>query len=350
MSEDTNVAVIGTYTREGGDGLVSCDVSDPNGFERLDTAAETNPSFLALHPTESIVVAVNEVEEGSAVSYDVDDDGSLTYLDGTDTGDAGPCHVAIDPRGSFAVVSHYVGGSVALLPVDGDGTLSRPIDRRDLEGSSVHPERQTAPHPHSAHFVTEDLVYVPDLGTDRLYVYELDRDAGQLRPGLRPSIELPAGSGPRHMEVHPTEPVGYLLNELDATLQVLDLTDPTRPTVHGKTSTLPGGVSPEGTIAADVHVHPDGSYVVTTNRGDDSLATFDVGNDALEPERIAVTSCGGEWPRHFAFASDGARLFACNQHSDAVVPFTVDRQTGALSAGTTQPVAAPVCFVEVTTD
>ncbi|MEY7849125.1 beta-propeller fold lactonase family protein [Natrarchaeobius sp. A-rgal3] len=66
---------------------------------------EEDLSFVAFHPSESFVVAVNEREPGTAVAYDTDPEaGDLARLDRTETGGTGPCHVAIDPRGEYAVV------------------------------------------------------------------------------------------------------------------------------------------------------------------------------------------------------------------------------------------------------
>ena len=128
-------AVVGSYTREGGDGLSTHRVDD-GSITPCDTAREEDPSFLDVHPTDRFVVAVNEWENGSAVSYRVDEgDGSLDRLDVTGTGGDGPCHVALGPTGEYAVVSHYAGGSVALLSVSSDGALDGPVDRQEHEGS-----------------------------------------------------------------------------------------------------------------------------------------------------------------------------------------------------------------------
>lgn len=338
-------AVVGSYTRDGGDGLSTHRI-DGVSITLCDTAREEDPSFLDVHPTERFVVAVNERENGSAVSYRIDeDDGSLDRLDGTGTGDDGPCHVALDPTGDYAVVSHYAGGSVALLSVSTDGALDGPLDRQEHEGSGPNDDRQAAPHPHSAWFVTDSLVYVPDLGADQVVVYELDRRAERLRPLGDATVDCEPGAGPRHLAVHPNEPVGYLLNELDATLTVLDLTDPRRPVVEETHSTLPDDVDPNGTIAADVHVHPDGEHVFATNRGHDSIASFATRDSPLNVSRTDVRPTDGKWPRNVAIHPDGERVFVCHQHSDTIVPFGFDSDAGTLDRiGRATALGAPVCL------
>jgi 6-phosphogluconolactonase (cycloisomerase 2 family) len=39
----------------------------------------------------------------------------------------------------------------------------------------------------------------------------------------------------------------------------------------------------------------------------------------------------GDYPRNFAIDPSGSLLFACNQHSDCITSFRIDRETGKLS-------------------
>lgn len=339
------LAVIGSYTESGEAGLTSYRV-DGDSLDRCDVADEPDPSFLDIHPSEPLIVAVNERETGSAVSYRIDSAcGQFNCLDRTETGDAGPCHVEIGPRGEYAIVAHYAGGSVALLSLRTDGDLNGPLDLRRHEGSGPKGDRQASPHPHSAQFVTDSIVYVPDLGADHIAVYELDRDDDRLRPLPDAAVDCRPGTGPRHFAVHPTAPVGYLVNELNATLSVVNFADPQRPTVMDTLSTLPDGVESTDTIAADVHVHPSVEYLFTSNRGHDSLATFRITASPEEVVREAVTPTGGRWPRNFAISPDGERIFVCHQHSNDVILCTFDVATGELwSKELLTKTGAPTCL------
>jgi hypothetical protein len=54
-------------------------------------------------------------------------------------------------------------------------------------GSSVNPERQTRPRPHSIRVdPSNQFVLVPDLGVDKLFVYRLDQETGALQPNAPP--------------------------------------------------------------------------------------------------------------------------------------------------------------------
>jgi len=343
----SDVGLIGSYTPDGGTGLYSYrfDGAD-GGVERLDEATERDPSFLTLHPSDEFLVAVNEVEDGALTTYAVDPGtGKLSHIDRAATGEAGPCHVAVDATGSYAVAAHYVGGSVTVHPLAADGSVGAPTDVVRHEGSSVHPERQTASHPHSATFGPDnEYLYVPDLGTDRVYAYAFDADGGTLRPAPTPCVDLHDGAGPRHATVHPDGDVLYVVNELDATLAAFELGEAGRLSRTATVDGIPGG-APEGTTAADVHVHPTGDWLYASNRGHDSITLFDLRGDPRRPERASVTPTGGKWPRNFALSPDGDRLIALNRHSDSVVSFAVDRSTGELTReGDPIAVDSPVCL------
>jgi len=343
-SED-GLAVVGSYTESGEAGLTSYRVNG-DSLDRRDVADEPDSSFLDVHPSELFIVAVNEHESGSAVSYRIDSvSGRFNRLNRTETGDAGPCHVEIGPRGEYAIVAHYPGGSVALLSLRTDGSLDGVLDLRRHEGSGPKGNRQASPHPHSAQFVTDSIVYVPDLGADRVVVYELDRDNDRLRPLPDAPIGCRPGSGPRHFAVHPTAPVGYLVNELNATLSVVTLVGPQRPTVVDTLSTLPDSVESTDTIAADVHIHPSAEYLFASNRGHDSLATFRIRASPEEVVRETVTPTGGRWPRNFAIHPDGERIFVCHQHSNDVILGTFDVVTGELcSKEFLTKIGSPTCL------
>ncbi|NHN49443.1 lactonase family protein [Halostella sp. JP-L12] len=342
----SDIGLMGSYTPSGGTGLYSYRVDRDGTFERLDEASERDPSFLAVHPSGEFLVAVNEVDDGALTTYAVDrESDALSHRDRAGTGEAGPCHVAVDATGSYAVAAHYVGGAVTVHPLGEDGYVGEPADVVRHDGSSAHPERQTEPHPHSAVFGPEnEYVYVPDLGTDRVYAYAFDAADGTLRPASTPHVDLHDGAGPRHAAVHPDREVLYVLNELDATLAAFDLGDEGRLTRSATVESIPGG-APEGTIAADVNVHPSGDWAYASNRGHDSITWFGLRDDPRRPNRAGSTPTGGEWPRNFALSPAGDRLLALNQRSDSVVPFRVGESDGTLRR-TGDPVAVdrPSCL------
>ena len=57
----------------------------------------------------------------------------------------------------------------------------------------------------------------------------------------------------------------------------------------------------------------------------------------------------GDYPRHIQIAPGGSFMFACNQRSDSIASFRVDRKTGLLtSAGRYTSIGSPACTLFLT--
>jgi len=340
---------VGTYTGEESQGIYHLELSsEAPQFERSGvTTVGDNPSFLALHPSESILYTVHEVVAGgvSAFRVESDSDGTvrLTRLGRTESGADGPCHCSVHPSGNALFVAHYAGGAVSVIPIRSDGALVNPSDIIHHEGSSRHPNRQREPHPHMATIGPNGrFVYVPDLGTDEVVVYEFRKQNHALR--RVGSVNVPPGAGPRHLDFHPEEGFAYLINELDSTLFAFKWDPDTGDLdVIDTVSTLPAGFDGEN-IAADVHVHPMGDWVYGSNRGHDSITIYRIFDDGTLQFRRTEPS-GGSQPRHFAIDRSGRWLFALNRATDDITTFSIDAQTGELEpTGDSLSIPRPVCL------
>jgi len=153
---------VGTYTHgTESRGIYVYRFDDATGALRPVSVAEgvENPSFLAVHPKRTVLYSADEVDayngrkEGAISAWAIDaDSGELSLINRQRAGGAGPCHLAVDPTGQYVLVANYSGGTVAVLPIDADGTLMKATTRIEHHGSSVDPSRQTAPHPHQVVF------------------------------------------------------------------------------------------------------------------------------------------------------------------------------------------------------
>lgn len=344
-------AFVGTYTDGDSVGVYHLDVST-GGTPVLEQAATKsvpdNPSFLATHPDEPVVYAVHEVPEGGASAFRLDardpgEDGGvlLTSLGRVGTGAGGPCYCSVHEAG-FLLVAHFTGGAVSALPLDDDGGLGAPSDVVRHEGSGPHPEFQTEAHPHAAVPGADGrYVYVPDLGADEVVVYEFDAGDGSLDRAA--AVETAPGAGPRHLTFAPDSDRAYLVNQLDSTVAAYDW-DPGTGGLSERAvvSTLPDGFDGEN-HAGEVAVHPSGSPVYASNRGDDSIAVLEVRDDG-GLRRRGTRSTRGEWPRHFALTPDGDALVVGNKDTDSVVSFGLDGDTGDPDRrGSRVPVPHPAC-------
>lgn len=308
-----------------------------------------NPSFLALDPREHYLFAVNELEEGAVSAFARDPDtGGLTFLNRQPAHGAAPCHLSVDPAGRFVLVANYGGGSLAVLPIERDGSLGAATDVVRHAGASVHPRRQAGPH---AHMVAMDpagqRVLAADLGLDQILVYRLDGATGRLVADVgAPPARAHPGAGPRHFAFSPDDRYVYVVNELDSTLTAFAY-DAARGALRALQTvpTLPDGFRGENSCA-EVAVAPSGRFVYGSNRGHDSIAIF-----AIDAATGRLTAAGheatrGRTPRGFGIDPTGAWLLAANQASDTIVSFRLDPATGQLEAtGQATETPSPVCVV-----
>lgn len=281
-------------------------------------------------------------------------DGSLTFLGKVSAGGTGPCFVSVDATASCAFVANYTGGSIASYKINGDGTLTQPIDRVDFKQSSFghhgpNSARQDASHPHSANVSPDNrFLIVNDLGNDDIVTFYIDDATAHLGPAqLNESRE--AGSGPRHIAFHPNGRWVYGVNELNSTVQHYLWN-----TTHSAGGSTPVALLTEAgpalstldaayrglNTAAEIAVTPDGSAVVVSNRGENSLVVF-----AIEGLRGALSfrqriACGGKTPRQFALDQTGRWLLCGNQDSSTVTVFSLDR-TNQIN-GPVQTLAIPM--------
>ena len=344
----SRVAFVGTFTGGESGGVHGYRIDREDGsFDDLGaTEAGENPTFLAVHPSGEYLYAANKVDDGAITAFSVDGEtGALSRLNRRPSGDAGPCYCAVEATGRYLLTAHYNGGSAAMHPIESDGRIGEAADVVGHEGSSVHPERQTRSYVHSIVPGPDNrFAYAQDLGADRIVAYEMDLDAGQLRPSEAASVETHPGAGPRHLDFRPNGRVAYVANELDSTLSAFER-DPETGALSelAVESTLPEDFEGEN-YPADVHVHPTGNWLYASNRGQDAIAVFEL-DERGRPELIDCEPTRGERPRNFALDPAGEFLFAENKDSGDVFSFRVG-DDGLLSAtGHVAEVSRPSCLV-----
>ncbi len=282
-----------------------------------------NPSYLALHPNGRWLYAVSEASLGNDAAHGgacfvrfQKEPFAAELVNQQSTEGDHPCHLILDAAGRWLVVSNYSSGSVSVFPVGEDGAVGAMSDLVQHHGHGAHSQRQAGPHAHSATLSPDGrYVVVADLGMDELIVYRLDAQRGKLDSHRHTSAR--PGAGPRHVAFHPNGRVMYVANELDSTVSVYDFEPTTGAlTEQQALSTLPKA-DPANTVA-DIHVSPDGRRVYVSNRGDNSIAVFAADADGCL-SRVAIASCGGNWPRSFALSPDGRFMLVANQYSNEVV-------------------------------
>jgi 6-phosphogluconolactonase len=349
---------VGTYTTGAnpGRGIYLLELDTATGMLTPKGLAgeAANPSFLAVHPSRRFLYAVGEVAEfngqksGAVSAFTIDAaSGSLSLLNQQSSRGPGPCYVTVDRAGKNALVANYNGGSVACLPIDGDGRLQPASSFVQHEGSSANPARQKEPHAHSINLdAANRFAVAADLGLDKLLVYRFDAGQGSLTPNEPPFTRVAPGSGPRHFAFHPDGKHAYVINEMACTVTAFDY-DPGRGTLTEieTVSTLPEGPKAKNYSTAEVQVHPSGRLLYGSNRGHNTIAIFAIDPDSGRLRAVGHQTTGGRTPRNFGIDPTGRYLLAANQDSGTVAVFRIDPGSGQLQpTGQAVDVPRPVCI------
>lgn len=251
---------------------------------------------------------------------------------------ASMCWISTDPSGRFLLSASYGSSLVAVSPIGADGVAG--------------PAQQTVATEANAHSIRVDptsrFAFAACLGGGVVRQMRFDAASGRLDANDPPAWHARPGAGPRHFVFHPTLSLVYLLDELDASIDVLDL-DRERGVLSGArqvASALPPGFAAGAPWAADLHLTPDGRFLYASERRSSTIASFavDATTGALAP--IASTPTESE-PRGFAIAPDGRSLVAVGQASHRLSRYAIDPMTGALAKRGEQVVGTNPNWVEI---
>jgi len=368
--EATLPFLIGTYT-EGhfrGKGIYLSEFNPADGSMK---AAElvhecAAPAFLA-RPSKgsnlpaNMVYAVGETwtaGQGPIYAFTFDPQRkTLTKLNEIIVPGTGPTHLCVhsDEKGNSLVVACYGGGNTVSIVLEKDGRLGEIASVMQHSGSGPNQSRQQNPHPHGAYIIPGTTqILIPDLGIDKVVMYDIDPATSVLTPSKQPYLAMPPGSGPRHLEVDPTDTKRfYVVNELDSTVSAVrknadglwEITQ-TLPTLPQEILADADRLAGLSNTTAEIAVHPTGRFVYASNRGHNSIAVFAVNQQSGQLTLIQTESTQGRAPRHFAIVPGGRFLLAENQDTDTIVAFRIDQETGKLTPmGQTLEVGSPVCVL-----
>ncbi|RME76222.1 MAG: lactonase family protein [Chloroflexi bacterium] len=349
---------IGTYTQPlphvagRGEGVYTCRFNPSTGeLSQPELASDevVSPSYLAVSPNRRYLYAVQETDEdrtAAVYAFAVSPDShSLRYLNHQPAHGRLPCFVSVHPAGRFVLTANYGTGSVAVHPVGDDGALHPASDVVQHTGRGPNPARQEGPHTHQVVFGPQDnLVFVPDLGLDRIMTYRLDTGQGKLHSFSPPFYSAHPGAGPRHLAFHPTGRYAFGLNELDASVIVYAHHRGTL-TPRQTVSALPPDFAGEPSGSA-VRVSPEGRFVYAADRGNSSIAVYAFAESTATLTLLEHQSTQGQTPRDFVIDPTGKFLLAANQDSDTIIAFHRHPSTGRLTpTGFAIHVPNPVCMV-----
>lgn len=326
---------------------------DPQPLETIET---DNPSWLTVSADGARLFAVNEngpaspdpVGRASSFALGRGDARTRPLSQANTLGDD-PAHAALSRDGRYLFVSNYSGaqspgGSLAVLPVGADGRLGAAVQVLGHRASQADRERQMGPHVHAAAQSPDGrYVFAADLGADKVYAYRYDPSRSAERPlqaAPTPWLELPPGTGPRHLLFAADGKHAYLTLEMSGEIVALDHDDG-RLTVAQTLPLDPG--RRDGNAAAALHLSADGRFLYASNRGEDNhIAVYAVDPADGRLRALQRRATEGRGPREFALAPDGRFVVVANQHSGSLVVIARDPASGELGETVqTLPMVSP---------
>lgn len=326
----------GSYARPEDAGVCRFSFDPEQGF-RMETGWKgfLNPSFILPHPRFPILYTVEETSpEGAVCAWRIAGD-SPDLLSRFPSGGDSPCHLCLSSDEKYLYAANYMNGTVGVFSLNESGAIEKMTDLIQLSGCGPNHARQEGPHAHCS-LEADGLLFVCDLGADRIAVFE-NRD-GRLQE--KPGIALPAGCGPRHLAICPAHRgLLYCVTELENTVYVIGRQDG-RYTVRQRLSSLPEGFRGES-FAAAIHFSLDGRALLVSNRGHDSIAAYRLRPDGLLDGPV-LSPCVRN-PRDFLILDKA--VIAGSQQDGLIKAYTLNEETLVLEETPFSAKAAcPVCF------
>ncbi|WP_160108031.1 lactonase family protein [Pseudomonas izuensis] len=340
--------LVGSYTAGQSQGIYRLNFDSATGqinAKPLQVVKSENPSWLTLSRDQRRLFVVNENGPGQAdpvgrVSSYAIDPGTheLTLINQVQSLGNEPTHSSLSADASHLFVSNYSvaedpGGTLAVLPVGADGTLKPVVQMSSHPASRVNPERQMSAHVHSTIPAPDGkYVFSNDLGADRIFVYRYDPKANPdlpLTPASPAFVQLPPGSGPRHLLFSADGKHAWLTMEMSAQVAVFDYRDGTLE--QTQMVDLASGQPVSDKAAAALHASNDGKFLYVSNRGTtNQVLVFAIDPATGHLKELQRRTVEGDHPREFSLDPSGKFMLIANQKSNQIVVVERDTRTGLL--------------------
>ena len=261
--------IVGTFTKNcesKGIYVYKFDANTGDFSLKNNTENILNPSYLTVSSDKKFVYSVSENDKKSTASAFKFDSksGKIDFINSEFSKGQNGCYIINDEKN--IITANYSSGSISVFGKKSDGSIAEVKQVVQHIGKSINEKRQDAPHAHMVYF-SPDKKYVlaNDLGTDKVYVYQYDKNSATTNLVLKSNVDVKSGSGPRHLIFSKDGKYVYVLQELDGTITSFSYAKGLLKKVSETTvvsSDFKGNIG-----AADIHISPDGKFLYATNRG-----------------------------------------------------------------------------------
>lgn len=306
-----------------------------------------NSDYIVQHPLLNVLYSVGRPSStsSSVQSYIINDDASLVLQsEKTDRGADG-AHINVSPNGKYLAVAYYTGGDIDVYALKKDGSIGDLLLHAEHDGSSVNKDRQNAGHPHWVGFSQDNrFLYVPDLGTDHIWVYKIKRK----KIKLAHKIQSKPGAGPRHLAFHPSLPFAYASDELvsGVTSYAVDIKSGALKPIESLPSAVESSNESWHSVS-DIRIHPSGLFLYLVNRGFDQVSVFSIDQKIGKLTPVEREPVRGSISRNIVITDDGMWALVVSKLTNSLAVFQVDQKTGELTfmSGHIYPMTTPRAIV-----
>jgi len=341
--------LIGTYTNGSSKGIYVYRFYEERGrtayLNEMDSVS--NPSYVTASADNKFVYSVNEGPQGGVSAFTFNaNTGKMVLINKQPTQGADPCHILEDKEQRNLFVANYSSGSLAVFPVNKDGSIGQLSQLIQDEGSSVVKDRQQGPHVHNA-ILSENEKYLlyTDLGTDKVNIM---RYKASKNPPLTPAdpafVSVKAGNGPRHMVFSADYKYLYLVQEIGGVINTYNYDNGKLTQVQSVDMLTPAMKGNIGSAA--IKLSPDGRFLYASNRGNaNEIVQYEINPENGQLTFVARTPTLGKGPRDFSIDPSGKFLLVANQNSDNIFVYRLDPATGKiLNVISHLDIGSPVCL------
>ena len=332
---------VGIYTMDADTGALTheADVPMPGG-----------PSLLAISPDKrTLYVSHREGLELSSHRIDPSS-GGLTQTGAVAVEDW-PAYIATDRTGRHLTVAFYGGARAGVYPIGANGELGGAATESLTTADGAHAiltdrSNRFAYVPHIAYIqdnVLEPPKHIP--GPNVIHQFRFDADTGRLTPNDPQVLEMGGFLGPRHYTYHPSLDVVYFSDEQGSSVTAYNMDSEGRLSPFQTISTLPEGHTERNTCS-QIQMTADGRLLFVPNRGHNSIASFSV--DPQSGALTAVDRASTEAvPSAFSLDPQGKFVFGAGSATGRLSSHSVDSE-GRMTPLATYEVGARPMWVLTT--
>lgn len=281
------------------------------------------PSSVVVHPSGRFVYVTEQTGQKVAAFSVNAGTGKLTSLPGSpfDPGVVSPFWSALDKEGDFLYMSGRNSNAVTAMRINQQtGALSL-VEGAPYPGGYL--PRSVVVHP------SDRFVYMVTINDDSISAYEVNQTSGKLTEIKGSPFD--AGDAPQFINIHPDGQYAYVTSWNSKELLAFKIDQQTG--ALKKIQSLPFGVeaSPFG-----ISMHPNGRFIYAANWfGGTYGYVIDNATGKLSAMQGSPFANFGKLPVQVAVDPSGKFAYVTNYESYHVTAYTIDPQTGELTAGET---------------